>query len=201
MARTASDPTRPPTNNQRLKFEIGSKTHQVSPEDAIVLAHALIAAKRYDRASRICEVLLGRDSHDSCAAIFFACCKAGLRDFAACNQLVTTVLGEGNLQLAEHLHAALVYRELGPTPDAISELTAATNDAPDMPILWLLLADEHAAIGNRDKAALCWRLAIDRDTRGGPIALLARRQMARQRGTQPASESKTNDVLPNEGSS
>ena len=201
MARTASDPTRPPMNNQRLKFEIGSKTHQVSPEDAIVLAHALIAAKKYDRAGQICEVLLGRDSLDSCAAIFLACCKAGLRDFAACSQLVKDVLGEEHLQLAEHLHAALVYQELGPTPDAVSELTAATNDAPDMPVLWLLLGDEYAAIGDRHKAALCWRLAIDRDTHGGPVALVARRQMARLRETQPNSESKTDDVLPNEGSS
>jgi predicted Zn-dependent protease len=201
MARTASDPTRAPMNNQRLKFEIGSKAHQVSPEDAIVLAHALIAAKKYDRAGQICEVLLGQDSLDSCAAIFLACCKAGLRDFAACSQLVKNVLGEENLQLAEHLHAALVFHELGPTPDAVSELTAATNDAPDMPILWLLLGDEYAVIGNRNKAALCWRLAIDRDTRGGLVALVAQRQMARLRGTKPTSPSKTNDILPNKGSS
>jgi tetratricopeptide (TPR) repeat protein len=200
MVQTAFDPTQPPLNSPRLKVQIGSSQYDVGRENAVVVAHALLAAKKYHYAARICEVLLGWDSHDSCAAILLACCKAGLRDYAACNQLFKDVFEKSNLQLAEHLQAALVYQELGTRLDAVSELTAATNDAPDMAILWLLLGDEYAAIGNRDKATLCWRLAIDRDTRGGSVALAARCQIAHLLGRRPNSQSTTEDSLRDESS-
>jgi predicted Zn-dependent protease len=200
MVQTTFDATQSPMNSHRLKVQIGSNTYYAGPEDAIVFAHALLAAKKYHHAARICEVLLGWDSHDSSAAILLACCKAGLRDYAACYQLLKDVFEKNNLQLAEHLQAALVYQELGTKPDAVSELTAATNDSPDMPILWLLLGDEYAAISDCGKATLCWRLAIDRDTRGGPVALAARRQMARLLVTRPSSQSKTDDSFRDESS-
>jgi hypothetical protein len=179
MIRAASDLTPAAKNGRRLKLRIGPNTYRLGRENAISLAHALLRAKKYDLAARICEVVLHWDVDAPQPAILLACCKAGLRDYAACTRILQAVFAGDKEHLAEHFRAALVYHNLGMPPDAEIELIAVADEVPDLPVLWLLLGDEYVTMGDRRKARLCWRLAVDRDVRGGPIALAARRQLMR----------------------
>jgi hypothetical protein len=178
MIRASSDPTQSATSGPRLKLRIGSSTYSLGRENAVSLAHALIKAKKYDLAARICETILGWNANAPEPAILLACCKAGLKNYAACNRILQSVFTGEKKHLAEHLQAALVYHTLGMTPDAEGELIAVADEAPDLPMIWLLLGDEYAAVGDQRKARLCWQVAIDRDIRGGPIALAAKHQLA-----------------------
>jgi tetratricopeptide (TPR) repeat protein len=179
MVRAVSDLTQSATSGRRLKLRIGPNTYSLGREKALSLAHVLLKAKKYDLAARICEVVLGWDTDAPQPAILLACCKAGLQDYAACNRILQAVFTRDKERLVEHLQAALVYHNLGMTPDAVTELVAVADELPDLPMIWLLLGDEYVALGDRRKAGLCLRLAIDRDARGGPIALAARRQLTR----------------------
>jgi hypothetical protein len=160
-------------------LRIGPNTYSLGRANALSLAHSLVKDKKYDAAGRICEAILGWDAHAPQPAILLACCKAGLRDYAACNRILEAVFAGDKKHLVEHLQAALVYQNLGMTPDAVTELVAVADDFPGLPIICLLLGDEYAAMGDRRKAGLCWRLAIARDVPEGPIALAARRQLIR----------------------
>jgi tetratricopeptide (TPR) repeat protein len=166
---------------QSLRLRIGTKVYNIAQENALALAHALLKAKRYDLASRICEVGLRWEAHASEAAVLLACCKAGQQKYGECNRLLQVAISDGESQSSDRIHASLVYQSRSMMSNAIAELTAAADELPDMPILWLLLGDQFAEMGNHRKAALCWRLAIDRDNRRGPAALAARRQLTQIR--------------------
>jgi len=160
-----------------LALRSGQHTYHVSLEKALALAHSLLQAKRYETAMRICEKVTGVDAHNPQAAILLACCEAGMKDYSACQKTLQTVFSGDNETLAEHLQAAFVYHNLGMDRDATRELMALTNEQPDMPMAWLLLGDRFNDIGKREKAAICWRLAIDRDHQRGPATLAAEQEL------------------------
>lgn len=147
-------------------------------EKALALAHSLLQAKRYETAMRICEAVSRVNSHNPQAAILLACCEAGRKDYAACQKTLQAVFFGDNEALAEHLQAAFVYHNLGMNGDATRELIALTNEQPDLPMAWLLLGDRMNDIGKREKAVLCWRLAIERDQRQGVATLAAKQKLA-----------------------
>ena len=101
-----------------------------------------------------------------------------MKDYSACQKTLQAVFSNNNEALAEHFQAAFVYHNLGMDQDATRELIALTNEQPDLPIAWLLLGDHFNDIGRREKADLCWRLAIDRDQRRGVAALAAQLELA-----------------------
>lgn len=178
MIRAASEPGRSASGDHRIKLRSGSKTFVVGPERALSLAHALLKAKKYGLAARICEGVLDGGSKPRGATILLACCKAGLQDYAACNQILQGIFADGKTHLAERLQAALVFQSLGMMPDAVSELVAVVDEVPDLSIIWLLLGDLYVAKADHGKAVTCWRLAAERDVRGGPVALAAVRELA-----------------------
>ncbi len=153
------------------------RTCEVTVEKALALAHSLLRAKRYEAAMRICKVA-SIDSHHPEVAILLACCEAGLKDYAACQKTLQVVFSGDNEALAEHLQAAFVYHDLGMNLDSVNELITLTNKYPDLAMAWLLLGDRLNDIGECKKAALCWRLAIDRDEPRGVAALAAHRELA-----------------------
>ena len=101
--------------------------------------------------------------------------------------------------LAVHLQAAFVYHDLGMNVDAINELITLTSEAQNLPMVWLLLGDRLNDVGERDKAAYCWQLAIDHDGGHGVAATAAQRELAslRRAGGPPRRHfgrtSRTND--------
>jgi hypothetical protein len=164
-------------HRQSIRLRIGSKTYDVAQENALALAHALIRGKKYNLASRICEIGLRWEAHASQATILLACCRAGQRRYDDCNRLLQAAFPDGEEDIRERVQASLVYQSQAMTHCAIVELTAAADELPDLPILWLLLGDQFAELRNHRKAALCWRLAVDRDNSHGPVAVAAHRQL------------------------
>ena len=165
------------TSGRRLKLPISVKSYNVDLEKALSLVHALLKAKKYDLASRICEAAIHYNVNAPQAAILLACCKAGLQEYAACNHILQAIFADDANHVAEHFQAALVCQSLGMVPESVSELVAVADEVTDMPIIWLLLGDEYSVMGDSDVAAYCWQLAIDGDGGRGPVALAARRQM------------------------
>lgn len=107
-----------------------------------------------------------------------ACCKAGLNRYSSCNKLLRTLFAAEGSPVAERLHTAFVYRNLGLRADAIRELTQVAQNRPDLPTVCLLLGDLYEAIGQKQRAIQCWRLAIQRDDPGGAVALVARQGLS-----------------------
>ncbi len=172
--------------DEPLALRVGSSTYSVATRNALSLAHTLLKAKKYDLAAWICEAALRYNAEPFQAAILLACCKAGLREYSACNHILQSTFAGNADCLADHLQDALVCQSLGMTPDAVSELVAVADGAPHLPIIWLLLGDGYAALGDPGEAMRCWQAAIDRDARGGAVATAARRQLNRLQGKSPA---------------
>ena len=91
MIRATSNSTQFAARGRRLKLRIGPNTYSLGRANALSLAHSLVKDKKYDAAGRICEAILGWDAHAPQPAILLACCKAGLRDYAACNRILEAV--------------------------------------------------------------------------------------------------------------
>ena len=161
-----------------LELRSGKRTCRVTVNEALVLAHSLLQAKRYETATRICEKVASVDAHNPQAAILLACCEAGVKDYSACQRTLQAVFFGDKKTLAKHLQAAFVYHNLGMNRDATCELIGLTNEHPDLPMAWLLLGDLFQDMGKPGKASLCWRLAIDRDQRQGVAALAAQQELA-----------------------
>ena len=168
-----------------LELRSGNRSYRVTVDAALALAHSLLRAKRYKTAMRICAKVVGLNAHNPQAAILLACCEAGMKDYSACQKTLQAVFSNNNEALAEHFQAAFVYHNLGMDQDATRELIAITNEQPDLPMAWLLLGDHFNDFGRREKAALCWRLAIDRDKRQGVAALAAQQDVGRRKATRP----------------
>ena len=107
-----------------------------------------------------------------------AYCKARLKEYTLCSEVLHMLFGEKQAAVAEALHTAFVYSNLGLWPDTIRELAKVADDRPDLPSVCLLLGDLFAGLGRRDKALRCWRLAIQRDQPNGSVASEAQRELA-----------------------
>jgi hypothetical protein len=160
---------------------LGSKTCRLTEENALALAHALFRSRQYKAAAEICYIVAPYPEGNVCAGILSACCKAGLRDFDGCSEILHQLFTGAQAPVADRMHAALVYHALGMPADAAKELTAITEIVPDLAMAWLLLGDELYASGKQEKATLSWRLAIDRDRGRRPVALAARQALDCQR--------------------
>ena len=168
----------PAETNLHLLLRSGRNTYRLNLDMALALAHFLPRTKRYQAALRICQKVAGLDVQDLQAVILLACCEAGLNDYEACQKTLRAVFSGDKDILAEHLQAAFVYHDLGMNLESAWKLIALTNEQPDLPMAWLILGDHLSEMGKREKASLCWRLAIDRDRWRGPAMLAATRELA-----------------------
>jgi hypothetical protein len=159
-------------------LQVGPKSYNLSVSKAFSTAHEFFCRKKYGPASQICEALVQSESLGPQAAILLACCKVRLKDYSSCSEVLRTIFGANDTAVAEGLHTAFVYGALGMRSDAIRELAKIADDRPDLPTLYLLLGDLLIAAGQKDKAARCWQLAVQRDPRGGPIAREAQRGLS-----------------------
>jgi thioredoxin-like negative regulator of GroEL len=174
---SAESTTNVSEDKPRVLIRSGHETYAVSPEKALALAHLLAKAKRYKAALQVCQKVVSLDAKDPQAVILMACCEAGLKDYEGCNKILRAMFSGNQEVLAEHLQAAFVYHTLGMNSDSAKELVALTDEQPDLPMVWLLLGDHLSEMGKQEKAALCWRLAIDRAGHRGAAALAAEREL------------------------
>jgi hypothetical protein len=166
------------TDTKQVHLQIGPKTYSLSLSKAFSVAHEFMCRKNYTAASQVCEALVQSGSLGPRATIMLACCKAGLKDYFSCNELLRSLFAAQDTPVAEGLHTAFVYGRLGMRSDAIRELAKVADDRPDLPTVCLLLGDLFAAVGHNDKAVQCWRLAIQRDQRDGSVAREAQKGLS-----------------------
>jgi len=178
MVRAELDAIPTERHSRSLELRSGQRTYTVKLEQALALAHSLLKAKRYKTAMRICEKVASVDSYNPQTAILLACCEAGMKDYSACQKTLQSVFSGDDGAMAEHLQAAFVYHHLSMNRDATQELIALTDEGPDLPMGWLLLGDLLSDTSNREKAARCWRLAIDQDKLYEGAATAARKELA-----------------------
>jgi tetratricopeptide (TPR) repeat protein len=166
-------------NQRRMEVHFGGKTYHLDLEQSTAFARRLLRRKRYLAAAKVCEAAMKLSARSRQAAILLAQCQAGLKNYAACNELLREALGCDAYSVAKQLHAAFVYLNLGLPVEAMRELTSVVRDHPELPCVCLILADLFAMAGDRRNASRCYRLAIRRDPHGGPIGQAARRELAR----------------------
>jgi hypothetical protein len=63
--------------------------------------------------------------------------------------------------------------------EVAQELAAIVTDRTDLPTICLILGDLFGTMRQLDKASSCWKTAIQRDERGGPVAVTAQGELAR----------------------
>lgn len=165
-------------DKNRVHVRVGAKTYKLSLPRAFLVAHEFMRSKHYEAASRVCEALVQSGALGPRAAILLARCRAGLKDYSACNELLRTALAAADIPTADALHTAFVYANLGMRSEAIRELARVAHDRPDLPTVCLLLGDVFATLGEKDQAGRCWRLAIQRDTRNGSVARAAQKGLS-----------------------
>ena len=157
----------------------GSKTRDLTFEEMFAYGHSCLNAKKYATALRVFKVLGKAHSADRQVRIMQARCEACLDHFSACQEALEAAFDDPADETAEKLHSVFVYENVRMLPEAIHDLTQLVTDFSDQPAACLILGDLLASVGEADKAASCWRLAVKRDQPGGPVATAATTQIAR----------------------
>jgi tetratricopeptide (TPR) repeat protein len=170
----------PAANDQKMiRLQSGDKALLITAEQAYTMAHALLRTRRYEAAVKLLEAVASTGQANPRVNILLACCKAGMKDYTGCNELLHKVLDTDNETVAESLQAAFIFDRVGMKKDAIRELLQVADDHPELPTVCLLLGDLMAAIGNEKNAAKCWRLAAKRDQERGFVAQAAKNSLSK----------------------
>ena len=96
------------TDGRGFTLRVGTETYTIGLENALLLAHSLLRARKYDLAARICEAVFRYSANAQEAAVLLACCKAGLEEYAVCNHILQAVANDDGERLTEHVEAALL---------------------------------------------------------------------------------------------
>jgi hypothetical protein len=163
----------------RIRINVGDRTYLLDPQRAFVFAHTLILKKEYDKAATVLQAVVASKVEHPRPAILLAYCQAALKNYAASHDLLESSFLEENMQVANRLHDAFAYHGLGVKSDTIQELVDLANEYKDLPTVCLILGDLFAETRNLRQAALCWKLAIQRDGKEGLVAQAARETLHR----------------------
>jgi thioredoxin-like negative regulator of GroEL len=163
------------THEFRLKVRADGKNYSLDFQQAFFFGYTLARTRRFKEAATIFEALMRADEGGSLATIMLAYCKAGLRDFAASSELLSAVFPEDAKEKAEQLHTAFVFLSLQMWPDAVQELAPLAQECPDLPVVCLLVGDIMLVQRKRNKALMCWKMAVARDRGNGAVAATAKR--------------------------
>ena len=128
-------------SENRVGIRLRGKTYQLGYQQTILFAFHLLRRRWWQTAARVCEAAARLPGDSRQAAIMLARCQAGLKNYAACNQLLRETLGPEKGSLAEQLHAAFVFCTLGMTAEATRELSSVADKYPELPVIRLILVD------------------------------------------------------------
>ena len=163
----------------KFALEIGGKSGEFTFEETFAYGHAFLKSKKYAAAAGIFKTLLESRGVDRPVMIMLALCEAELDHFEVCQQILQDAFEGKDEPLAEKLHSAFVYYKLGMSAEVVQELAAIVTDRTDLPTVCLILGDLFGTKRQLDKARSCWKTAIKRDERGGPVAVTAQGELAR----------------------
>ncbi|MCC6123486.1 MAG: hypothetical protein IT426_00840 [Pirellulales bacterium] len=163
----------------RIRLRIGERSYLLDPQRAFVFAHNLILKKEYENAATVLKAVVASNVEHPRPAILLAYCKAALKDYAASHDLLELSLPEDKRPVADRLHDAFAYHGLGVRTDTLQELVSLANEYKDMPTVCLILGDIFAEAQKMRQAALCWKLAVQRDGKEGAVAQAARDVLGR----------------------
>jgi predicted Zn-dependent protease len=163
----------------RLRSAQGER--KLSAPESFAVGLSLVQSRSYTAAARVFAALARRQPGNPQFLMMLARCRAGLRDFERCNDILKSLFGDGDCEAVAMLQAAFVFETLGMSDDATGELQKLklAENHPQMPLLRLLLGDFYARKGNANWALRCWKSALELDGEDGCVAFVARRQMTR----------------------
>jgi hypothetical protein len=163
----------------RIRLRIGERSYLLDPQRAFVFAHNMILKKEYDNAATVLKAVVASKAEHPRPAILLAYCKAALKDYAASHDLLELSFPEDKRPVADRLHDAFAYHGLGVRTETLQELTSLANEYKEMPTVCLILGDIYAEARKLRQAALCWKLAVQRDGKEGVVAQAAREALGR----------------------
>jgi thioredoxin-like negative regulator of GroEL len=194
------------TTSRKTKFEVtvnddgtftarmGRKKRRVAYEEAFSFGHSLMEAGHYEHALRMFSALARTPNRGFRARVMQARCQAELEEFEACNEILKNVFENEEKPVAEELQSAFVYHKLGMTREAMRELRNVVKEHKDLPTACLFLGDLFQEAGSLRKATYCWKLAAQRDRRGGAVAKAAQKQLRRlMKQAKPSGQQPTNE--------
>jgi thioredoxin-like negative regulator of GroEL len=158
---------------------MGRKKRRLTYEGAFSFGHSLMEAGHYEYALQIFSTLAEVPDRGPRARVMQARCKAELDDFEACKEILENVFEDEDQPVAEELQAAFVHHKLGMKREAMLALRKVIKEHTDLPTACLFLGDLFREAGSLEKAAYCWKLAVQRDRRGGAVAKAAKNQLKR----------------------
>jgi hypothetical protein len=169
----------PASQESRIRLQIGERSYLLDPQHAFVFAHTLILKQEYDKAATVLQAVVTSKVEHPRPAIMLAYCQAAMKNYAASHDLLELSFPQDKQQVANRLHDAFAYHGLGVKSDTLQELINLANEYKDLPTVCLILGDLFAEARNLRQAALCWKLAIQRDGKEGIVAKAARETLQR----------------------
>jgi len=157
-------------------IRIGSKTHELTLEQAFSYGHTLLLGEHYKPALRLFRAMEKAFHADQPLQVMLARCQVGLDHYTAAKEILCSVFEDDDAAV-EELHTAFVYKKFGMLDSAIREVERLLREHADLPSGYLFLGDIFAAKGRDKQAAACWNMAIQRDCPDGPVAGTAWRQL------------------------
>jgi len=177
-------PHGPARSDCKFTLKIGNKHRELSFEETFAYGHSLVQSRDYPTATRIFKTLLKARATDPSTMIMLALCEAEDGNFEVCRQILLDLFEGKDAFVAERLHAALVYYTLGMFAEVVQEMTNLVNDRTDLPAVCLILGDVFGTKKQVDKAISCWKTAIKRDEKGGPVSITAKGELSRLKKAQ-----------------
>jgi Tfp pilus assembly protein PilF len=177
------------TTSRKTQFEVtvnddgtftvrmGRKKRRIAYEEAFSFGHSLMETGHYEHALEMFSALARTPNRGPRARVMEARCRAELEEFEACSEILENVFAGEEKPVAEEFQSAFVYHKLGMTREAMLELRKVVKEHKDLPTACLFLADLFQEAGSLQKAAYCWKLAVQRDRRGGAVAKAAQKQL------------------------
>lgn len=175
-------------HSDRIKVRLGSTERVLSEDQLFVFGHVLLNGGHGKEALHVFKILSEHRPKDRRVKVMLARAEASVEHFDLCHSILESIFADHDDATIDELHSAFVYHRLGMIHEAVKELAKAIKEHPDMPTACLCLGDEFAAEGIYDKAKRCWELAIQRDSKNGPVAKAAARQLEELRRHPVANE-------------
>ena len=188
MTGARGKPHRPARSDCKFTLKIGNKHRELSFEETFAYGNSLVKSKDYPAATKIFKTLLKARAADPSTMIMLALSEAGDGNFEECRQILSGLFEGKDALVAERLHAAFVYYTFGMFAEVVQEMTNIVNDRTDLPAVCLILGDFFGTKKQVDKARSCWKTAIKRDVRDGPVAITAKNELARLKKVQSQQE-------------
>jgi tetratricopeptide (TPR) repeat protein len=159
-----------------VEVVIDGERKRLTYEQAFRLGCVLLGAGKRLDAAKLFKCMEAFTDRGPRAFIMEAFCEAAAMQFDNCGESLAEAF-EDDKAIATRLQNAFISYHVGIREEGIQALVELINEYDDLPTICFLLGEMLSKADRPDMAKKCWKLAIERDRKGGAVAAVAARRI------------------------